>query len=1474
MIIRYKLAEPVAYEVTTATGKKIVKKNPVQEVALAPGHDTDPRNDFKSFTARLKHRRDSAIEGNIKAAGESPMVIFRHPDHPHFVHVLHPSSKTPGHTQVTVFVRHEGKWTPHGDFQSSTRETAIRSMSGEHTKEHGLPYGSTDWKAAPFHPGTDKMEGLNEEGVFHDVSKKYVNHADTAGPEDDDDDEPVCHHENHDIWHGHAHASFEYCPTLNRIHVNTMKSHPKLGYGLDKVRDTHPEAAEINDPENKTSMALVGKRILKFAKEKKAHLTGTPVHDVTKKAKEKYFSKYTEGLDEAAVTHHMTTYMGDCPTAGDEGCHHESHFITHGHAEADITYCSSRNQVEVHSLMAHPALGYGRTSLPDDHPKAAEANHPDNKRSVALLGRHIMALAKSKGAAMRGTAVHPITARARTKYRNMYAKPDGMNEEAVKLDTINSTMLSHDNPDGSHCAHTKTRITHGNAFAVVFHHPCQKALHVDLMKAHKYIPLGKDSVAPDDPAAAEINHPDNHRSAGLVMRHIHKLAKHYGATIHADPMHPVTDKALRKYGVHPEYDEGVKIGGKSLDEKKTKRPEYAQRGMWQGAGTDQKSSPIPHPDNLSYTPRKPGKHPHEGESFYAKAKELGTQYHGGPQGIRKIDPAKLTTRYGDAFPTGGRHGRGFYTTSKIGTARWYNRMLTPSDPHIKKIKTVKTRNVWGGGSSEERVPHTTVSVFKPHPEAHVLKVPYAQEFNRLHNQRGRSMGEGHPAVEAIINHAKSNGLDANVTTRDKAVHLVHRFAHDHGYHAIQFKAEGSDAGAGDNSEETVWLHHAKLTPVPHRVARRMKLKRRDEAMKIKGFKPLREEAQPVFEELDHYGKRMVDGWKTPDHSHTDHIFGGPQRTHHTISIPLDHSSTPKEAPHEVVNHLASHGFEVHDYAKGLARKKGDPRPIRIGRVLERTKAPDHVKKSYTNDTSREAVKGSSEHHIVISRHPHMVAGMSTNQSWRSCMDIGGVDDYGKEDEDNDNLGRVQREHHAGTHVAYLAHKSDPEAKRPLARIALRQHTSNEGHKVLRPEAVHYGSAGPEFHDTLKKWSEHHMPYKQGQIYKKHENVYDDDGTANTHKFAGTEHPWLNHPDSDKREEAVKHVTDPSTLHRMAHDKNPYVRKEVAYNDHTGEATLHHLSGDHDHGVLEAVAEHPKLPSAVADKLAGHNHLRVKEAALRNRNTSSVALAKEVKTASVHSLRAIAKHRNTTPEIQHHIATTTDDAQSLWNVAYSEKTQAHTLHHLATETHPATRNYLAGAIAENTNTHGGTLHHIATHGEAEENEWQAVARHKNARPDTLHHIAKQPNSGYSHWGISLHPSASSETLHHLAQHSHDPSVHGNIINHPNVGDHTLTHMADPANGYSHKGTSVPGSSVTKPKETASYAHHTAIYAADALKKRQDSVRSRAVAAYKEMPAGHVAEGQQYPKKPTTIKKFKFVGDDKTAKKNGSMMGNTL
>lgn len=329
------------------------------------------------------------------------------------------------------------------------------------------------------------------------------------------------------------------------------------------------------------------------------------------------------------------------------------------------------------------------------------------------------------------------------------------------------------------------------------------------------------------------------------------------------------------------------------------------------------------------------------------------------------------------------------------------------------------------------------------------------------------------------------------------------------------------------------------------------------------------------EELTDSQKKQVSKWTPKTRNKTltfsDHAMGGPgsERT----SIPLTAHAVGGVHP-DVKAHLEQNGMSVKDYHQGTAVDKHG-REVKIGKALAKTKAPQSLINTFANDSSRQA-KAHDSLHVVVSRNAEDVAGMSTGRNWESCMTM----------DSGSNREYLKHDIKAGTHVAYLTHKDDHEAKNPLARIALKPYTSKDGsHTVLRPETTTYGTGNDAFSHTVRKFAEEHFPLKEKTAYKPHKDLYDDTAhaatTGNTRKLYThtstviknsdeTLDHFAKHGDIDEAQ-AVVHAGSQKHRDILAEHSNHHVRGAVA--DYGHSAHMEKMVNDPHPFVRAGVALH-------------------------------------------------------------------------------------------------------------------------------------------------------------------------------------------------------------------------------------------------------------------------------------------------------------
>jgi hypothetical protein len=184
--------------------------------------------------------------------------------------------------------------------------------------------------------------------------------------------------------------------------------------------------------------------------------------------------------------------------------------------------------------------------------------------------------------------------------------------------------------------------------------------------------------------------------------------------------------------------------------------------------------------------------------------------------------------------------------------------------------------------------------------------------------------------------------------------------------------------------------------------------------------------------------------KTEANSISGHVFGD----HDRIVIPLSDYEHPTKTA--VESHLNSHGYNHIDYLNGMAIDKHS-RIVSIGKTLAKTGATKELIDNYAEHRKTYPDEAKMDTHslqVVISKHPHDVIGMSQGTEWgirahekhlgadiptQSCMRF---DTYQHET-------HIPYELKHGTHIAWLTHKGDNEAKEPISRISLRPYSTND-----------------------------------------------------------------------------------------------------------------------------------------------------------------------------------------------------------------------------------------------------------------------------------------------------------------------------------------------------------------------------------------------------------------------------------------------
>lgn len=345
--------------------------------------------------------------------------------------------------------------------------------------------------------------------------------------------------------------------------------------------------------------------------------------------------------------------------------------------------------------------------------------------------------------------------------------------------------------------------------------------------------------------------------------------------------------------------------------------------------------------------------------------------------------------------------------------------------------------------------------------------------------------------------------------------------------------------------------------------------------------------------------------KVNDYSFSHHAFPSP--THSRVAIPL-RSSGRGHHEDEISDHLEKHGYTVHDYREGLAKDKFG-RLVKIGKALGKT-GGEHLASKFSGDPVRQQKSGHEDLHVVISRHPHDVMGMtSKGHSWESssCMNF----------ETGMNRHFLPNEVEHGTHVAYLTHKDDHDISKPLARLALKPYESPEGHKIIHPEVRVYGNAPDSFVHTVAHWTKTNFQPKGDALYRKNKDIYDDSGNnlIGSHKAIADALASDDDHGYTKERLIEKGPLDSKHVDSILSNGSSY-HAELLLNNKFADIRDHHLKSILTNpkvtpSSVRLVAKHPSLSSDTVDAIMSHPNYRKSISVRENLYKSPAFSAKHV-----------------------------------------------------------------------------------------------------------------------------------------------------------------------------------------------------------------------------------------------------------------------
>jgi hypothetical protein len=260
-------------------------------------------------------------------------------------------------------------------------------------------------------------------------------------------------------------------------------------------------------------------------------------------------------------------------------------------------------------------------------------------------------------------------------------------------------------------------------------------------------------------------------------------------------------------------------------------------------------------------------------------------------------------------------------------------------------------------------------------------------------------------------------------------------------------------------------------------------------------------------------KKKYTSKQSPNYQNTSKKISEIFKGKHRLVYPINISQMDESKNHllfkEIQKFLAEKGVHLDnfsDYVKGIGYKikNGKPdikNPMKFGGILER-EAPmgeievtkrtlDPVTGLYSKEKTTvpgrplahefkmdPTRKPEGERFVVISRHPYDIAGMSTDRSWRSCMDLGPSIEYKspkREEKRGQHADYVEQDIAAGALIAYLVSDADRDAsgnlaiRRPLGRILMKPYISKDGHSPVYSMGPVYGAGAREFSAFINDW---------------------------------------------------------------------------------------------------------------------------------------------------------------------------------------------------------------------------------------------------------------------------------------------------------------------------------------------------------------------------------------------------------------------
>jgi t-SNARE complex subunit (syntaxin) len=530
----------------------------------------------------------------------------------------------------------------------------------------------------------------------------------------------------------------------------------------------------------------------------------------------------------------------------------------------------------------------------------------------------------------------------------------------------------------------------------------------------------------------------------------------------------------------------------------------------------------------------------------------------------------------------------------------------------------------------------------------------------------------------------------------------------------------------------------------------------------------------LTEELTDAQKKKVDAWASKmtakSYGHSHKVFGSNTNARLTIPLTNSEAANVETTLHpDVQKFLNSRGYNVSGDA--ATRKVKIVHPTlgpqekevheKIGKALEKSNAPIDIKKKYMNSDSKQGSKLKDDDlEVVISRHPYDVAGMSTDRGWTSCMDM----------EDGCNVNFLKNEIKNGTHVAYLVRKDDTDLKTPIARIAIKQYESKDGHVSMLADKT-YGLSHAGFVRTVNDWIHQNFPIDESKEYELRKGSYADNVPRT---IVNNFKEKLNSTNLMDRVIAIRHPNATAEhINKALDDKDAYVRRAAIEHPNATVENISKALDDKDAYVKWHAIKHPNATAEHINKALDDKDGYVRQTAIKHPNATAEHINKALNDKDEDVRRAAIRHPNATAE---HINKALDDKDGYVRRVAIQHPNA-TAEHINKALDDKDADVRRVAIQHP----NATAEHISKALDDKDADVRRVAiQHPNA---TAEHISKALNDKDLDvkWHAIKHPNATAEHI-SKALNDKDEYVRQAAIQHPNATAEHINKALDDKDGY--------------------------------------------------------------------------------------------